>query len=163
MQFTKVKKGSSDLKSKQASSFQKVNVLQNSEKVPYSKSSFYNQLIKYPVSVITLTNDKYRRKKLSQHHCARLFSNSLNLIHIVIHISHFRGLLIVIFRRIKWKRNIKLKIVVFKADSILKFSAEMYIFIKHSKNWYFLYFLIDSPVQCSPKKANLMQNFCSRY
>ena len=29
-----------------------------------------------------MTNDKYRRKKLSQHHRAWLFSNSLNLIHI---------------------------------------------------------------------------------
>ena len=33
----KVKKGSSDLENKQASSYQKVNVLKNSEKVPYSK------------------------------------------------------------------------------------------------------------------------------
>ena len=62
LQFTKVKKGSSDLQNKQASSFQKVDVLKNSEKVPYSKSSFYNQLIKYSVSGITLTNDKYRKK-----------------------------------------------------------------------------------------------------
>ena len=54
-------KGSSKT-NKQTSSFQKVNVFKNSEKVPYSKSSFYNQLIKYSVSGITLTNDKYRRK-----------------------------------------------------------------------------------------------------
>ena len=54
-------KGSSKT-NKQTSSFQKVNVFKNSEKVPYSKSSFYNQLIKYSVSSITLTNDKYRRK-----------------------------------------------------------------------------------------------------
>ena len=44
-QFTKVKKGNNDLWNKQASSFQKVNALKNSEKVPYLKGSFYNQLI----------------------------------------------------------------------------------------------------------------------
>ena len=32
MQFTKVKKGSSDLQNKQASSFQKIDVLKNPEK-----------------------------------------------------------------------------------------------------------------------------------
>ena len=35
LQFAKVKKGSSDLKNKQASSFQKADVLTNPEKVPY--------------------------------------------------------------------------------------------------------------------------------
>ena len=62
LQFTKVKKDGSDLSNKQASSFKKIDLLKNSEKVPYSKSSFYNQLIKYSVSGITLTNDKYRKK-----------------------------------------------------------------------------------------------------
>ena len=32
---------------KQTSSFEKVDALKNSEKVPYLKSSFYNQPIKY--------------------------------------------------------------------------------------------------------------------
>ena len=50
----KVKKGSSDLKRKQASSFQKVNVPKNLEKVPYSKISFYNQLIKYSLFLVSL-------------------------------------------------------------------------------------------------------------
>ena len=60
----------------------KKNVLKNSEKVPYSKSGFYYQIIKYSlVPGITLTNDKYRNKN-SQHHRALLFSNSLNLIHV---------------------------------------------------------------------------------
>ena len=54
LQFTEVKKGSKNLQSKQASSFQKVNVLKNSEKVPYSKSSFYNQLIKYSLFLVSL-------------------------------------------------------------------------------------------------------------
>ena len=52
-QFTKVKKGSNDLQNKQASSFQKVDVLKNSEKVPNSKSSFYNQLIKYSLFLVS--------------------------------------------------------------------------------------------------------------
>ena len=53
--FTKVKKGSSDLKNKQALSFQKVNVFKNSEKIPYLKSSFYNQLIKYSLFLVSLS------------------------------------------------------------------------------------------------------------
>ena len=62
LQFTKVTKGSSDLKNKQASSFRKADGLTNPGKVPYSKSSFYNKLIKYSVSGITLINEKYKRK-----------------------------------------------------------------------------------------------------
>ena len=46
-------KGSSKT-NKQTSSFQKVNVFKNSEKVPYSKSSFYNQLIKYSLFLVSL-------------------------------------------------------------------------------------------------------------
>ena len=41
-------------------------------------------------------------------------------------------------------RNIKSQIVVFYADFVLKFSTEIYIFIKHPQNWDFLYFSIDS-------------------
>ena len=52
LQFTNVKKGSSDLLNKQASSFQKVDALKNSEKVPYSKSSVYNQLIKFSLFLV---------------------------------------------------------------------------------------------------------------
>ena len=54
MQFSKVKKDSSGLKNKQTSSFQKVNVLKNWEKVPYSKSNFYNQLVKYSLFLVWL-------------------------------------------------------------------------------------------------------------
>ena len=45
------------------------------------------------------------------------------------------------------------KTLVTVTDSVLKFSTEIYIFIKQPKNWDFLYFLIDSPVQCFPEKA----------
>ena len=48
-------------------------------------------------------------------------------------------------------RNTKLKIV-FLTDSVLKFSTEIYVFINYPKNWDFLYFLIDSSVEYSPKK-----------
>ena len=37
-------------------------------------------------------------------------------------------------------RNIKLKIVFYKADFVLKLSTEIYIFIKHPQNWDFLIF-----------------------
>ena len=47
----------------------------------------------------------------------------------------------------------------FLADSVLKFSTEIEIFIKHYKNWIFPQFLIGSPVQCCPKKANSMNIF----
>ena len=53
-QFTKIKKCSSDLLNKQASSFKKVDVLKNSEKVSYSKITFYNQLIKYFLFLVSL-------------------------------------------------------------------------------------------------------------
>ena len=58
-------------------------------------------------------------------------------------------------------RNSKLQTVIFLADSVLKFSTEIYIFIKHSKNWDLLHFLVDSQFQYYPEKANLMKNFCS--
>ena len=41
-------------KTNKASSFQKVDVLKNLEKVPYAKSSFYNQLIKYSLFLVSL-------------------------------------------------------------------------------------------------------------
>ena len=44
-------------------------------------------------------------------------------------------------------RNSKLYIVGFSADLILKFSSEIDIFIKHTKNWNFLHCSIDSPVE----------------
>ena len=40
------------------------------------------------------------------------------------------------------------------ADSVVKLSIEIDIFIKHPKNWRFLHFSIDSPVQCCPEKAS---------
>ena len=55
-------------------------------------------------------------------------------------------------------RNSKLYIVGFSADLILKFSSEIDIFIKHTKNWNFLHCSIDSPVQCCPEKAYLVVN-----
>ena len=79
----KLKKGNSDLWNKQASSFQKVDILKNSEKVPYSKSSFYNQLIKYSMFLVSLwamINTEERTFIASL--CVAVL-NSLNLIHIV--------------------------------------------------------------------------------
>ena len=55
-------------------------------------------------------------------------------------------------------RNGKSQIVGFLADSVLKFSTEIDIFISNPKTE-FLHFSIDSPVQCCPEKANFMQNF----
>ena len=54
LQFTKVTKGSSDLYNKQTSSLYWGNVFKNSENVPYSKSSFCNQLIKYSLLLVSL-------------------------------------------------------------------------------------------------------------
>ena len=48
------------------------------------------------------------------------------------------------------------------ADSVLKFSTEIYIFINTPKTE-ILHFSIDSPVQCCPEKVNFMQKFCSWY
>ena len=58
--------------------------------------------------------------------------------------------------------NSKSLIVGFLADSALKFSTEIGIFINTPKTE-FLYLLMDSPVQCYPENANLMQNFCPCY
>ena len=52
-------------------------------------------------------------------------------------------------------RNTKPQIVGFLADSVRKFSTEIDIFISTPKTE-FLNFLVDSPVQCCPKKANFM-------
>ena len=82
LQFTKVKKGSSDLWNKQGSSFENVDVLKNSEKVPHSKSSFYNQLIKcslFLVSLWPVINTEERTRIASP--CVAAL-NSLNLIYI---------------------------------------------------------------------------------
>ena len=45
---------------------------------------------------------------------------------------------------------------------MLRFLAEIDIFINTPKTE-FLHFSIDSPVQCCPKQAKFMQNFCSWY
>ena len=68
-----------------------------------------------------------------------------------------------IFRRIKCNEEYQVINCCFLADLELKFSTEIYIFIKRPKNLDFLYFLIDCFVQSSPEKANLMQNFCLWY
>ena len=49
----------------------------------------------------------------------------------------------------------------FLADLVLKFSTEIFMFIKQPKNRDFLHFSIDSPVPYSSEKANYMQNVCS--
>ena len=48
------------------------------------------------------------------------------------------------------------------ADSVLKFSTDIDIFINNAKTE-FLHFSRDSPVQCYPKKVNFLKNFCSWY
>ena len=82
LQFTKVKKGSSDLWNKQGSSFENVDVLKNSEKVPHSKSSFYNQLIKCSLFLVSLwpVINTEERTRIASPGVAAL--NSLNLIYI---------------------------------------------------------------------------------
>ena len=77
----------------------------------------------------------------------------------VVLVSHFRRMFIGIFRRINC--NKEQQVINFLADSVLKFKTEIDIFIKDPKNWMFLHFSVDSPVQCCPEKSNLMQNFCS--
>ena len=69
------------------------------------------------------------------------------------------------FRRIKCNKEYQVINCWFcsLADSVLKFSTETFIFIKHLKNWNFLHFSIDIPVHCCPEKANLIQGFCSWY
>ena len=57
-------------------------------------------------------------------------------------------------------RNSKSYIVGCLADSVLKVSTEIDVFMKHLQNWIFSK---DSPVQCYPEKGDLMQNFCSCY
>ena len=59
-------------------------------------------------------------------------------------------------------RNSKSLIVGFLTDSVLKFSAEIEIFIGIPKTE-FLHFLINIPVQCCPEKANFLQIVCSWY
>ena len=67
-------------------------------------------------------------------------------------ISYLRCLLFVIFRRIKCNKEQQVINCWFcsLADSLLKFSTEIYFFIKHLKNCNLLYFSIDIPVQCCP-------------
>ena len=73
-------------------------------------------------------------------------------------VSHFRGLLIVIFRRIKCSEEYQVKNCCF-LSFVLKFSTKTYMFTKHRKNWDSLYCLIGSSVQWYSEKANLIQNF----
>ena len=58
-------------------------------------------------------------------------------------------------------RKGKPQIVGSLADSVLKFSTEIDILIKHPKIWTFLHCLKDTPGQCFPEKVNLMEDFCS--
>ena len=44
-------------------------------------------------------------------------------------------------------RNSKFLIIAFLADSVLKFSTEIYIFIKHPKNWDFLHFPLNAALK----------------
>ena len=83
-------------------------------------------------------------------------------------ISHLRCLLFVIFRIIKYNKEQQVKNCWFYslADSLLKFSTEIYILSNTSKTeifYIFRQFFTFIPVQCCPEKANLMQNFCSWY
>ena len=50
----KLEKAVAVYKTNKLSSFQKVDVPENPEKVPYSKSSFYNPLIKYSLFLVSL-------------------------------------------------------------------------------------------------------------
>ena len=75
---------------------------------------------------------------------------------VVVPISHCRGMLIVIFRRMNC--NGEQQVIhcwFFLANSVLKFIIEIDIFINTPKTE-FLKFSIDSPVQCCPEKANFM-------
>ena len=63
--------------------------------------------------------------------------------------SHPRGLLIVIFKKIKYSEEQQVINCRFLADYVLKFSTEIYIFIKHPQTD-FLHISIDSSVQCCP-------------
>ena len=69
-------------------------------------------------------------------------------------VSHLRGRFIVIFRRIYYN-------VGFSADSVLKFSTEIDIFIKFPKSENILHSSIGCIIQCCPEKAILMQKFWS--
>ena len=60
-------------------------------------------------------------------------------------------------------RNSKLYVFGSSATSVLKFSTELDIFIKHPKNGIFLQCSMDSPVQCYLEKANMVENLCSWY
>ena len=60
-------------------------------------------------------------------------------------------------------RNSKLYVFGSLATSVLKFSTELDIFIKHPKNGIFLQCSVDSPVQYYLEKANMVENFCSWY
>ena len=53
-------------------------------------------------------------------------------------------------------RNKKSKTVGFSADSVLKFSAQIDVFIKFFKKLKFFAFFVDYLVQCCPEKAILM-------
>ena len=64
---------------------------------------------------------------------------------VVVLISHFRGMPIVIFRRINCNEEQQVINCCFLADSVLKFSAEIDIFINNPKTE-FLHFSVDSPV-----------------
>ena len=71
----------------------------------------------------------------------------------VVLISHFRGMLIFIFRRINEEEQVIN--CWFLVDSVLKFSTEIDAFT-NTPETKFLHFLIDSPVQCCPEKTNFM-------
>ena len=53
-------------------------------------------------------------------------------------------------------RNSKYQTVGFSAESVLKLSTEIDIFIKFPQNNTFSHLLIVCPVQCCPEKATLM-------
>ena len=71
---------------------------------------------------------------------------------VMVLISHFRKMLIVIFRRINCNEEQQVINCCLLADLVLKFSTKIDIFI-NSPETEFFNFLIDSPVHCCPEKA----------
>ena len=71
---------------------------------------------------------------------------------VVVPISHSRGMLIVIFRRINCNEEQQ----VINCWFFNCFSTDIFISTPKTK---YLNFSIDSPVQCCPKKANLYKTF----
>ena len=121
---------------------------------------FHRTICKQKIISTNLTVSQYFRPVVNWFQTEKNFGYSK--VTFVVLISHFRGMLTVIVRRINFKEEQQVINCCFLAEPVLKFSTEIDIFIKSPKTE-FSHYSVESPVQCCPEKANFMQNFCSWY